>query len=350
MTAYRLVEWQAPAVFEAVPVPAPGPDDVLIEVAGVGLCHTDIHFLHAPPGAFAYDLPFTLGHEIGGRVAALGSAVDGLGGGGLAVGDAVVVAPGPRCWRCPPCLRGDDNLCTARTTGRGWGQDGGLTRYVVVPAREAVPLPTLDPVAAAPLADAGLTAYHAVRRALPRLRGRATALVIGVGGLGGFAVQFLRQLAGCRIVAVDVSPTKLARARELGADLALAADDVDAAAVRDLTAGLGADAVLDFVGVDATMALALRSARVGGTIAIVGAAGGTATVGWGHLPHDCELAIPNGGTTADLHDVVALAEAGRLRIDVERFPFEQTPDAYGRVEAGTIDGRAVVVLDRATRA
>jgi propanol-preferring alcohol dehydrogenase len=340
MTAFRLVGWQQPGEFQEVPLPAPGPDDVLVEVAGVGLCHTDVHFLHAPAGAYAYDLPFTLGHEIAGRVVAVGSAVDGPG-----VGEAVVVAPGPRCWRCPPCLRGDDNLCTARTTGRGWGRDGGLASYIAVPAREAVLLPTLDPVVAAPLADAGVTAYHAVRRVVPKLRGRATALVIGVGGLGGFAVQFLRRLTACRIVAVDVAPTKLDRARELGADLALSADAADAATLRELTAGLGAEAVLDFVGVDATMALALRTARVGGTIAVVGAAGGTATVGWGHLPNDCELVIPLGGTTADLHDVVALAEAGLLRIDVERFPFEGTAEAYGRVEAATVDGRAVVVLD-----
>jgi propanol-preferring alcohol dehydrogenase len=339
MRAYRLVRWQEPAVFEDVPVPRPGPDDVLVEVAGVGLCHTDIHFLHSPPGAYAYDLPFTLGHEIAGRVVEVGASVVGL-----AVGDAVVVAPGPRCWRCPPCLRGDDNLCTARSVGRGWGQDGGLARYIPVPAREAVRLPTLDPVLAAPLADAGVTAYHAVRRAVPKLRGRATALVIGVGGLGGFAVQFLREMTASRVLAVDTSPTKLARARELGADLALPADDTDPAAVRELTAGFGAEVVLDFVGVDATMQLALRAARVGGLVEIVGAAGGTATVGWGHLPNDCELVIPMGGTTADLQDVVALAEAGRLRIDVERFPFEQTPAAYGRVEAGTVDGRAVVVL------
>jgi propanol-preferring alcohol dehydrogenase len=156
------------------------------------------------------------------------------------------------------------------------------------------------------LADAGVTAYSAVQRVIPKLRGSSTAVVIGVGGLGGFAVQFLRQLS--------------------------------------LTNGYGAEAVLDFVGVDATMGLALQSARAGGGIAIVGAGGGTASIGWGLLPSNCELFIQFGGTTADLHDVVSLAEAGRIQIDVQHFHFEQTAEAYQRVGEGTVAGRAVVTV------
>ena len=339
MTAFRLVGWQVPAEFQEVPVPSPAAEEVLVEVAAVGLCHTDVHFLHAPEGAFPYQLPFTLGHEIAGRVVSRGSSV-----GGIADGAAVAVALGPRCWRCLPCLRGQDNLCVARTSGRGWGQDGGLARYVVVPAREAVPLGSVDPAIAAPLADAGVTALHAVRRVAPRLRGSSTAVVIGVGGLGGFAVQFLRQLTSCRIIGIDASPTKLVRARELGADVALSAEEATPGALRELTRGVGAEAILDFVGVDATMALALQSARQGGAIAIVGAGGGTASIGWGLLPNECELFIAFGGTTADLHDVIAMTEAGRIRVDVERFPFEQTAKAYQRVDAGTVTGRAVVTF------
>ena len=320
-------------------MPSPGPEEVLVEVAAVGLCHTDVHFLHAPEGAFPYRLPFTLGHEIAGRIVASGSAAAGA-----AAGDVVVVALGPRCGRCLPCLRGDDNACVVRASGRGWGQDGGLARYVAIPAREAVPLGSLDPVLAAPLADAGVTAYAAVRRVAPKLRGSSTAVVIGVGGLGGFAVQFLRQLTSCRIIAVDSSPPKLDRARALGADIALRADEATPGVLRELTHGYGAEAVLDFVGVDATMALALHTARPGGVIAIVGAGGGTASIGWGLLPGNCDVFIQFGGTTADLHDVVAMAEAGRLRIDVERFPFAQTFEAYQRVDNGTVAGRAVVTI------
>ncbi|MBK7950747.1 MAG: alcohol dehydrogenase catalytic domain-containing protein [Deltaproteobacteria bacterium] len=339
MKAFRLVGWQKPPVFEDVAVPTPQSDEVLVEVAAVGLCHTDVHFLHAAAGDFPYPIPFTLGHEIAGRVVAVGASVRDL-----ALETPVAVALGPRCWRCLPCLRGEDNLCTGRASGRGWGQDGGLARYVAVPVREAVPLGALDPALAAPLTDAGVTAYHAVRRVAPKLRGASTAIVIGVGGLGGYAVQLLRVLTGARIVAIEASPSKRIRAAELGADLVLGPDEAGPARLRDETRGLGAEAILDFVGIDATMGLALAAARIGGSIAIVGAGGGRASVGWGLLPNNCDLFIPQGGTTADLHDVIALANAGRLRIDIERFAFERTAEGYARVEAGTVAGRAVVLV------
>ncbi|MBW2424866.1 MAG: alcohol dehydrogenase catalytic domain-containing protein [Deltaproteobacteria bacterium] len=339
MTAFRLVGWQQPPEFQEVPVPVPRGDEVLVEVAAVGLCHTDVHFLSAAEGAYPYPLPFTLGHEIAGRVVATGASVTGI-----STDTAVAVALGPRCGRCLPCLRGEDNLCLGRDSGRGWGQDGGLARYVAIPAREAVPIGSLDPALAAPLTDAGLTAYHAVRRVAPRLRGSSTAVVIGVGGLGGFAVQFLRHLTSCRVIAIDSSEAKRLRARDLGADVVLGSTEASPEGIRELTEGLGAEAILDFVGVDATMGLALASARPGGSIAIVGAGGGKTSIGWGLLPNDCELFIPLGGTTADLHEVVAMAQAGQLRIDIERFSFDRTAFAYAQVEAGVVDGRAVVML------
>jgi alcohol dehydrogenase, propanol-preferring len=338
MTAFRLAEWGR-AEFVEMPVPRPAPGEVLVEVAAVGLCHTDLHFMHAAPGAFAFEVPFILGHETAGRVVELGLGVAGLG-----AGDAVVVADGPRCWRCPSCLRGEDNLCVDRTSGRGWGQDGGMAPYLTVPAREVVPLTSLDPILAAPLADAGVTSYHAVNRISPRLRGRSTAIVIGVGGLGGFAVQFLRQLTSSRVIAVDSAPHRLAVAQQLGADVALTAAEATEPVLLDLTQGMGADAVFDFVGTSSTMELSLRTARPGGAVAIVGAAGGTTSVGWGLLPSECELFIALGGTTVDLHDVVALAEASRISIEVECFPFDQVVEAYAGVEAGTVHGRAVVTL------
>jgi propanol-preferring alcohol dehydrogenase len=199
-------------------------------------------------------------------------------------------------------------------------------------------------VHAAPLTDAGVTAYHAVRRTAPKLRGESTAVVIGVGGLGGFAVQYLRQLTSARVIAIDTSPAKLARAEALGADVALDANDASSDVLRELTHGYGAEVVLDFVGVDATMSLATTSARAGGSIAIVGAGGGTATIGWGRMPNNCELFIPLGGTTADLHDVIAMAEGGRLQIDVEAIPFAQVMKGYRRLEEGALTGRLVVTL------
>lgn len=337
MPAYRIVEWGAPAEMTEVPVPAVGPNDVLVRMAAVGLCHTDIHLLDAEPGEWPFPVPFTLGHENAGTVEALGSAVAGL-----APGTAVAVAGGPRCGVCLACLRGHDDACARRATGRGFGEDGGLASYLVVPARELVPLSGLTPVQAAPLADAALTPYHAVKRVSPKLPAGSTAAVIGCGGLGGFAVQFLAMLTPARIVAVDVSMARAERALRLGAHQVAVTDDT-LGALAEL-AGEGIDVVLDLVGTSATMRAALATVRPNGAVAIVGAAGGTAEVGWGLVPPGCDVFISLAGTLADFHEVISLAEAGRLEIEVETFPFADVARAYGMVRAGAVGGRAVVEM------
>jgi propanol-preferring alcohol dehydrogenase len=122
----------------------------------------------------------------------------------------------------------------------------------------------------------------------------------------------------------------------------LLSDAGTAAAVRELTDGAGAEVVLDFVGTDATARTALKCARAMGAVALVGAGGGTAQVGWGRVPLECEVFVPMGATLADLHEVVALAGSGALRMDVEVFPFERAPEAYERFASGELQARAVV--------
>ena len=337
MTAYQLVEWGAPPEFREVDVPTPAADEVLIKVAGVGLCHSDFLFLDTPPGIIPWELPFTLGHESAGWVEQLGADVEDL-----ELGQPVAVAGIHSCGRCQYCLRGQDNYCPRGASGRGYGEDGGLAQFLVVPRRELVPLTTLDPRRVGPLTDAGATSYHAVKRAMPKLIPGSAAVVIGAGGLGSYAVQYLRRLTGAQVIAVDLVQQRLDLARELGAHHALLSDDETPTRVRELTAGLGATAVFDFVGDDATMRMALASAATLGTIAIVGAGGGTAKVSWGVLPLECDLWIPMAASIADLHEVIALAEAGELRIEVELFEFERAPDAYERFRRGDLRSRAVV--------
>lgn len=337
MTAYQLVAWGEPPEFREVDVPVPGRDEVLIKVAGVGLCHSDFLFLDTPPGIMPWELPFTLGHESAGWVEQLGDDVDDL-----EPGQAVAVAGIHSCGRCEHCLRGHDNYCPRGARGRGYGEDGGLAHYLVVPRRELVPMHTLDPRRAGPLTDAGATSYHAVKRALPKLVPGSVAVVIGAGGLGSYAVQFLRRLTGAHVIAVDIVAQRLELARELGAHDALLSDDTTASQVRELTGGKGATAVFDFVGDDATMAMVLACAANLGTIAIVGAGGGTTRVSWGVLPLECDLFIPMAATIADLHEVIALAESGGLRVEVEQFAFEDAPLAYDRFRRNDLEHRAVV--------
>lgn len=338
MRAYRLTDWQQPA-FREIPDPEPGPGQVLVKVAGVGLCHSDVLFLEAAAGLLPYEVPFTLGHEISGHVAALGEGVDGP-----AVGTAVAVACMSPCWQCRWCLRGLDNYCVESWRGRGFGRDGGLADYVLAGAREIVPLGDLDPVLAAPLTDAGATSFHAVRRVQPKLHDDSTAVVMGVGGLGGYAVQWLRQLTDARIVAVEARPERAEAARRLGAAEVIDAGEKLSKRLSEAVGADGADAVLDFVGADTTMRAALRVAAPAASVAVVGQGFGSVDYRWGATAHDVDLFVPQGAPIAELHEVIARSQNGRVQIDAELFDFDHTPEAYERLKAGTLNGRAVVRL------
>jgi propanol-preferring alcohol dehydrogenase len=236
---------------------------------------------------------------------------------------------------------------TTRERGCGLGRDGGLAEYLLVPSpRLLVGLGDLDPVAAAPLADAALTPYHAIRRALPHLEPGASAVVIGVGGLGHVAVQLLGALAAARVVAVDVRPEALELAERAGAHAALlAGDSIEAQLTRACGPG-GAGVVIDCVGSDATLALAGAAVRRGGHVAIVGMAGGTFPMRRGGVPMETSVVISNWGTRAELAEVVALARAGSIRLEVEPVPLSEAVTAYARLERGEVRGRVVAVPDQ----
>lgn len=341
--AYRLLAWeQAPALVE-VPVPAAGPGQVVVRVGACGLCHSDLAMM-AMPGAIGdglgWQIPFTLGHETAGWIHEVGDGVTGF-----AVGDPVAVASPASCGSCRWCLAGRENLCVDGLVGRGYGRDGGLADLLLVDdVRGLLPTGGLEPAFAAPLTDAGATSYHAVRRVLPRLRDDGTVVVLGVGGLGGFMVQILRALSPARIIAVDPDPARRELARSYGADDVL--DGVREGTGRELGALLGADgadAVLDVVGIDATIACGVRALAPGGVFGLVGAAGGTLRKPWyGSLPRDGELFTFQGSDLADARAVLDLAAAGRITVDVVRFPLDDVAEAYAAMEAGGLAGRLVV--------
>ena len=342
MRAYRLLDWQQPG-FAEMPAPEPGAGEVLVRVGGVGLCHTDVLFLESPAGVLPYDVPFTLGHEIAGWVEGVGEGVTDL-----TAGAAVAIACMSPCWTCRWCRQGADNYCVNTWKGRGFGADGGLTSYIAVDRREIVPLGDLDPRVAAPLTDAGATSYHAVQRVRPKLDaadavGEAVAVVIGVGGLGAYAVQWLKIQTKARIVAVESREERFDIARQLGADEVVAAGEGMSRRLREAVGGDGADAILDFVGTDQTLNAALRNSAKMGSIALVGAGMGTAQVRYGQPAHDCDIFNPQGAPIRELQEVIDLARTGAVRIEVEQFAFDEVAEAYARLQAGTLYGRAVVV-------
>ena len=341
--AYRMTAWEQPPALVEVPVPVPAAGQVVVRVAGCGLCHSDVAMMAMPAAVgegLGWQIPFTLGHESAGWVYEIGEGVTAV-----AVGDAVAVASPASCGTCRWCREGRENACADGLVGRGYGRDGGLADLLVVDdVRALLPTGALDPVLAGPLTDAGATSHHAVRRVLPRLRDEGTVVVLGVGGLGGFAVQILRALSPARIVAIDPDPARRELAVLYGADEVL--DGVTEGTGRQLRAVLGpdgADAVLDVVGTDATIACGVRALASGGAFGLVGAAGGTLRKPWyGTLPRDGELFTFQGSDLADARAVLDLAAAGRISVDIVPFSLDDVDDAYAALGTGGLTGRIVV--------
>jgi propanol-preferring alcohol dehydrogenase len=337
MRAYRPLDWQR-ADFDEVPIPEPGAGEVRVRIGGVGLCHSDVIFLESPAGLLPYDLPFTLGHEIAGWVDAVGNGVEGV-----AIDEAVAVACMAPCGNCRWCRRGQDNYCVDTWRGRGFGVDGGLAEYIVVGAGQLIPLGDLDPKVVAPLTDAGATSYHAVKKVLPKLYDDSTAVVIGVGGLGAYGVQWLRMLSSARIIAVEAKPERITAAAGLGAHEVIEAGEGLSKRLAEAIGDGGADAILDFVGTDATIRASMRNVAKAGAIGLVGQGFGKGEVRYGAWAHDADLFNPQGSTIAELHEVIALAKSGDVVVEVEQFTFDDVVEAYKRLTDGTLNGRAVVL-------
>ncbi|MQY06236.1 alcohol dehydrogenase [Actinomadura sp. RB68] len=326
-----------------MPEPEAGPGQVLLKVTAAGVCHSDIAVMETPPGALGFELPLTLGHEGAGTVAALGAGVTGL-----RVGEPVVVYGPWGCGLCAMCAQGKENYCTrAAALGirpPGLGAPGAMAEYMLVDdPRHLVPLGDLDPVANVALTDAGLTPYHAIKRALPGLLPGSSAVVIGAGGLGHIAIQLLCALSPARVIALDVSPEKLELARAVGAHETVMSDEQAVIGVRKLTAGLGAQAVFDFVGAPPTVAIATAVAGLEADVAIVGLGGGAAQVGFGMLAYDAAVRAPYWGSRSELIEVLDLARAGEVGVHVETYGIDEAPKAYERLHAGRVNGRAVIL-------
>ena len=342
MQAFQFVAAQKPAELREVAVPEPGPGQVLIKIGGAGACHSDLHILEAPPKPGPARSPFTLGHENAGWIEKLGSGVTGF-----AKGDPVIVYGPWGCGLCMNCRVGKENYCQnpGKIKAGGLGSNGGMAHFMVVPStRFLIPLGKLDPREAAPLSDAALTSYHAVKRSLHLLGAGSTAVVIGTGGLGQMAIQILKALTGAStIIALDTSAEKLEIAKKLGADEALLSGDAAVPRIKEITRGLGAELVLDMVGVAPTLKMAAQLARVLGHVTIVGLGNGALPVNFHSPAKECSVAAPYWGSITELMEVVSLAQAGKIKMLVEHFPLERVTEAYHRLHDGKIQGRAVMV-------
>jgi len=324
---------------EEVPLPEPSGNEVRVRVAGCGVCHTDVHIARGEMTRVSS--PLILGHEVSGWVDAWGpDAAPAIERNALKEGDPVLVFGGWGCGECADCRSGEEQRCA---TGRspGFQVDGGYAETMLVPdARYLVPLGALDPVHAAPLADAGLTPFRAVRRAAPWLQPGARALIIGFGGLGQFALQYLRRRDGLQVVVCDTDPDKRAQALAAGADAA-----ADPARGEPLAGALedAAGAVFDFVGTDATLQLGASLLAPGGLLMVIGEGGGTLGFRFDATALETWLTTSVWGSLSELREVAALAGSGKLTWDVELVPLGDAAKAHDRLAAGQVRGRIVLV-------
>jgi NAD+-dependent secondary alcohol dehydrogenase Adh1 len=339
MRAALLRNYGQPLELVERPDPEPTrPDEVLVKVEGAGVCATDLHAIDGLMEAAGVSLPRVLGHENAGRVVASGEIVSTV-----APGDAVILYPPYSCGLCLRCRRGQDMHCE-RHQFTGLTVDGGFAEYVVVSERSLVKLPPgVQPSAVAPYADAGVTAYHAVRRLAPLALPGTTAVVIGVGGVGHIGLQLLRELGSSAVLAVDSDERRRKLAEELGADTVVDAGDQAISAVQDLTEGRGAELVVDFVGSDQTHADAIAMLARGGTYSVVGY-GGTVSVPSVELIASEKAVVGNlVGSWPDLVEVLELHARGRLELRVETHPLSEINSVLDSLRAGEITGRAVLV-------
>lgn len=343
MRALQLKTFQSDAELVDLPEPEPGPGQVVVKIGGAGACHSDLHVMHEfQEGAAPWGPPFVIGHENAGWVHAIGAGVRGL-----EQGEPVAVYGLNGCGRCKPCAAGAENFCVRgyeEPPGVGFGIDGGMAEYMLVSdPRRLVPIGELDPVAAAPLTDAGLTPYRAVKRILPKLNPDSSVVVVGVGGLGHLAVQLLNAMTSARVIAVDNRPEALALAEQVGAHAAVATGADTAAQIVDATGGAKADAVLDFVGAEATIALGVSVVRPAAELMVIGAAGGSVAWNFYTLPYEVNLTTSFWGSLPELHEVIAMAQRGLVTPHVERFALEDGMHAYELMQKGQLSGRAVIV-------
>ncbi len=341
MKAVRVHKYNQPPTIDDVPKPTiAGPLDVIVKVGGAGVCRTDLHILLGQwDDRMHPTLPYTIGHENAGWVEEIGPGVTNV-----AVGDTVILHPQPSCGLCRACRAGRDMQCDAAFFPGLSDDDGGMAEYLRTTARACVKLdPTTRPQDVAALADAGITAYHAVRKAIPLLYPGTTCAVIGAGGLGHIGIQCLAALTASTIVVVDRNPDALKLAQELGAHHTVEADGHHVDAVRDLTGGAGAEVVLDFVAEEGAENEGFDMTRPAGSYFVIGY-GGTLTIPTLDIVSTERNIIGNiVGTYNDLAELMVLAQAGKVTLHTKTYALDDAVQALDDLDHGTVRGRAVLV-------
>jgi NAD+-dependent secondary alcohol dehydrogenase Adh1 len=340
MRAVQVVGYHQNLEMTEVPVPeATGPLDVVIRIGGAGVCRTDLHNLE---GQWAeksqVTLPYTIGHENAGWVHAVGSAVTNV-----KEGDKVILHPLVTCGLCRACRSGDDVHCE-NNRFPGIDSNGGYAEYLLTTARSVVRIDdSLEPADVAALADAGLTAYHAVAKAARRLTPRDNCVVIGAGGLGHIGIQVLKALSPANIIVVDRNPDAVKLALTIGADQAVVADGTQIAQVQELTNGVGAEVLIDFVGEGGSTSEGVQMLRQAGDYLVVGYGENINVPTIDIVSAEINFIGNLVGSYNDLQDLMALAARGAVTLHTQKYALNEFQSAISDLDAGRVRGRAILV-------
>jgi NAD+-dependent secondary alcohol dehydrogenase Adh1 len=340
MKAARLHEYhQALRIEETDEPKAVGPLDVVVRIGAAGLCRTD---LHIQEGQWAeksqVTLPYTPGHENAGWIHEVGSAVTNV-----EVGDTVIVHPFITCGLCRPCRAGDDMHCV-NGSFPGINRDGGFADFLFTSARSVVKLdPSVHPKDIAALADAGLTAIHAVKKAIPVLGPGTRAVVIGAGGLGHIGIQCLKAMTPTEIIVVDPSEPALALARELGADHTVQVGGSHVDTVKEITDGRGAQAIIDFVGENGAVEDGVAMIQDGGFYYVIGYGQNIDIPTIDVISREISFIGNLVGTYVDLQELMTLTAQGQVTLHTSNYPLEAINDAMADLDQGRLQGRGILV-------
>jgi propanol-preferring alcohol dehydrogenase len=330
----------AALTIEDLPIPSPGPGEVLVKIRASGVCHTD---LHAVQGDWPVKpvLPFIPGHEGAGIVAETGAGVNHL-----RAGDAVGIAwLHDACGRCEYCISGWETLCE-RQRNSGYSVNGTFGEYAIASAAYVARLPSgCDFVGLAPILCAGVTSYKGIRET--QARPGEWIVISGIGGLGHLAIQYA-QAMGLHVAAIDVSESKLSLARSLGAEIVVNANDIGA--LEDIRRGTGggAQGVLVTAVSPSAFTQALGMVRRKGTICLVGLPPGEfATPIFDVVLKRITLRGSIVGNRQDLAEAIDMAAYGKVQAMVEPYPLSQVNVVLDRLRVGGIEGRAVLDMSLA---
>jgi len=345
MKAVRLHRYHENPIIEDVPEPKiTGPWDVIVDVGAAGLCRTDLHVIEGQWEPLQQpELPYILGHENAGWVREVGSAVTNV-----SVGDTVIMHPLTSCGLCPACRVGEDSHCE-NATFPGLNADGGMAEQLLTNARAVVKLDQgTDPKSVAALADAGLTAYHAVRKATDVLFPGTYAVVIGAGGLGHIGIQALEALTATEVIVIDKDEEALELARGIGADhTVLSADGVDQQTVidqvLDITSG-GAHIVFDYVGEQGMEKLSPQLLRPRGSHYVIGYGGAVQLDTIDIISREINVIGNLVGTYHDLVELMALNAAGKVQMRTKEYPLDATLDAMHDLDSGQLAGTRGILV------